>query len=273
MCRGLTILFLLFFPWLVASGFDAGLLPGRDAGYYLVRGNPAAVFCNPAFSHGTGSFHWVAGVHNHHGIRNYNSLMAGIGTSNPQRAFFLNLKSASLSENEYHRTLVNLGSNLFIAPGISAGVVIRMMHFRLPAHYGRHTVAGGMAGVKSRLNTRWDAGLALGYYQPTATTSKQRDPFTHILVEVCWKPAASSSSFALSAETVSETSPLVMATFTTQVIQHVDMMVGVGTGAMQLFAGIRFSAGSIQSAAVSGFNPLTGISSSLVLAKPQNQAR
>jgi len=252
----------LIFLFLIVSGVsfphsDPGFMHGRHPFRTLLMETPAGSFCNPAFVIAPGRVHWLACVTNHHGIRSYNTLLLGIGTSTEKRSLSLLMKHASLSEAEYHRTSVNMGVNIQTGSSLYFGASLRCLHFRLPAHYGSVFHAGSMAGFWYEGSPRIAAGVAGGYYNAIGLDESGSSGITHLLAVVRYRPVPK-SGLVISMEMLSNQRVEVLVAYKAEVNSRVRMMVGVGTGSEMVFAGIFFDMGKLRPLVISGFNPMTG---------------
>jgi hypothetical protein len=264
MVRGVVMGMLLMQQVMMGGHNDPGFLLSRQTFYQLVRENPAAAFCNPAFTHTGGKVWWLAGMANHHGIRQHNTLLAGLGFRDEAKALFLTLKHSALAESDYGRTQAGMGFNLRLSDNIITGAAIRANHFRLPGTYGSSGFIGAMVGIRCHVQSNLSAGLAVGTYRTISVEERSIKMLTQILTDIIWIPSAS-GSLSLSAEMVSGLRPRVLASFETEVAKGFRMMTGIGTGASLLYVGVSYNTGSLRSMAVSGFNPTVGNSNTFLV--------
>ena len=269
MCRIPLFIMLVNITFSLHPHSDPYFLHGKAPYYAMVSESPASASGNPAGVYSGGRYHWLAGVSNHHGISAFNTILLGGATKSEKLSSFITIKHTSLAGYHYARTLGNLGISLKTSEKLIIGSSIKMVHIKLPEQFRSTFTAGCSAGAFFKASGLLSIGLAGSYYKTVISEFSSDDNITGLILDIRYK-TGKNTYLLISGETISRLKPQVMALVVSEIIPGVRIMAGVGTGNEQLFAGISYETGRIKPGFVSGFNPSTG-SSNTVLVSGQSK--
>lgn len=259
-----VITILLFQPLLLHPHSDPVFLSGRLPYQFLANNGPANAFGNPAVFPSQNRIAWFAGVTNHYGVSNFNTIATGVSLSSKSALFSLAMAHSPLPENQYSRTKGVLNISLGASDNFAAGISLRGTRIRLPANYGSSWVIGGAAGISTRpgKNIRFD--IAAAYMKNPEPESGNRSYHISIIADAYYR-FSHNTTMVISTEMISELKPQASALLVVEVFDWIKIMVGAGTGRELFSAGASVTLGNLTPGMVSSFNPAVGRTGSLFI--------